>query len=350
MDTLLVYPSVGCGVVYKRMKLQEIARRVNGYCPGEGGVEITGLATLANAEPHQLSFFVNSRLRDCLQSTRAGGVILREDDVRTYSGPVVICEDPYLAYAQVAGLFDQTPVPQPGCHSSAVIAPNAVVDATAHVGPNVVVEAGACLEAGVTVGPGCVIGENVLIGQSSRLYANVTIYHGVKIGHRCVIQGGAVLGGDGFGNAKDKGQWIRIPQLGALTIGDDVQIGANTAIDRGSIEDTRVGNGVVIDNLVQIAHNCQIGDHTAIAGCVGIAGSVVIGRGCTLAGAARVADNVSIVDDVHLTVSTMVTASINRPGSYSSGMPHMASRDWWRNVARFRRLDDVVRRLRRLEK
>jgi UDP-3-O-[3-hydroxymyristoyl] glucosamine N-acyltransferase len=332
------------------MKLQEIARRVNGYCRGEGEVEITGLATLANAEPHQLSFFVNSRLRDCLQSTRAGGVILREDDVRTYAGPVVICENPYLAYAQVAGLFDQTPVPQPGCHSSAVIAPNAVVDATAHVGPNVVVEAGACLEAGVTVGPGCVIGENVLIGQSSRLYANVTIYHGVKIGRRCVIQGGAVLGGDGFGNAKDKGQWIRIPQLGALTIGDDVQIGANTAIDRGSIEDTRVGNGVVIDNLVQIAHNCQIGEHTAIAGCVGIAGSVVIGRRCTLAGAARVADNVSIADDVHLTVSTMVTASINRPGSYSSGMPQMASRDWWRNVARFRRLDDVVRRLRRLEK
>jgi UDP-3-O-[3-hydroxymyristoyl] glucosamine N-acyltransferase len=159
-----------------------------------------------------------------------------------------------------------------------------------------------------------------------------------------------VLGGDGFGNAKDKDQWIRIPQLGALTIGNDVQIGANTAIDRGSIEDTRVGNGVVIDNLVQIAHNCQIGDHTAIAGCVGIAGSVVIGRRCTLAGAARVADNVSIVDDVHLTVSTMVTRSINRPGSYSSGMPQMASRDWWRNVARFRRLDDVVRRLRRLEK
>ncbi len=249
------------------MKLQEIARRVNGYCPGEGGVEITGLATLANAEPHQLSFFVNSRLRDCLQSTRAGGVILREDDVRTYGGPVVICENPYLAYAQVAGLFDQTPVPQPGCHSSAVIAPDAVVDATAHVGPNVVVEAGACLEAGVTIGPGCVIGENVLIGQSSRLYANVTIYHGVKIGRRCVIQGGAVLGGDGFGNAKDKGQWIRIPQLGVLTIGDDVQIGANTAIDRGSIEDTRVGNGVVIDNLVQIAHNCQIGDHTAIGVC-----------------------------------------------------------------------------------
>ena len=332
------------------MKLQEIARRVNGYCPGEGGVEITGLATLANAESHQLSFFVNSRLRDCLQSTRAGGVILREEDVRMYGGPVVICENPYLAYAQVAGLFDQTPVPQPGCHSSAVIASDAVVDATAHVGPNVVVGAGACLEAGVTVGPGCVIGENVLIGQSSRLYANVTIYHGVKIGRRCVIQGGVVLGGDGFGNAKDKDQWIRIPQLGALTIGNDVQIGANTAIDRGSIEDTRVGNGVVIDNLVQIAHNCQIGDHTAIAGCVGIAGSVVIGRRCTLAGAARVADNVSIVDDVHLTVSTMVTASINRLGSYSSGMPQMASRDWWRNVARFRRLDDVVRRLRRLEK
>ena len=332
------------------MKLQEIARRVNGYCPGEGGVEITGLATLANAESHQLSFFVNSRLRDCLQSTRAGGVILREEDVRMYGGPVVICENPYLAYAQVAGLFDQTPVPQPGCHSSAVIASDAVVDATAHVGPNVVVGAGACLEAGVTVGPGCVIGENVLIGQSSRLYANVTIYHGVKIGRRCVIQGGVVLGGDGFGNAKDKDQWIRIPQLGALTIGNDVQIGANTTIDRGSIEDTRVGNGVVIDNLVQIAHNCQIGDHTAIAGCVGIAGSVVIGRRCTLAGAARVADNVSIVDDVHLTVSTMVTASISRPGSYSSGMPQMASRDWWRNVARFRRLDDVVRRLRRLEK
>ena len=332
------------------MKLQEIARRVNGYCPVEGGVEITGLATLANAESHQLSFFVNSRLRDCLRSTRAGGVILREEDVRMYGGPVVICENPYLAYAQVAGLFDQTPVPQPGCHSSAVIASDAVVDATAHVGPNVVVGAGACLEAGVTVGPGCVIGENVLIGQSSRLYANVTIYHGVKIGRRCVIQGGVVLGGDGFGNAKDKDQWIRIPQLGALTIGNDVQIGANTTIDRGSIEDTRVGNGVVIDNLVQIAHNCQIGDHTAIAGCVGIAGSVVIGRRCTLAGAARVADNVSIVDDVHLTVSTMVTASINRAGSYSSGMPQMASRDWWRNVARFRRLDDVVRRLRRLEK
>ncbi|MEE2804173.1 MAG: UDP-3-O-(3-hydroxymyristoyl)glucosamine N-acyltransferase [Pseudomonadota bacterium] len=332
------------------MKLEEIARRVKGRCVGDGTVEIEGLGTLAHATPKELSFLANPRLRAGLRFTRAGGVILREEDIVDYDGPAVVCADPYLAYAAVARLFDSTPVPAPGCHPAAIISLESIIDDGAHVGANAVVEAGARIEASVIIGAGCVVGRDAVIGQSSRLHANVTVYHGVKIGQRCVIQSGAVLGGDGFGNAHDNGQWVRIPQLGGLTIGDDVQVGANTTIDRGSIEDTRIGDGVVIDNLVQIAHNCQIGDHTAIAGCVGIAGSAVIGNNCTLAGGVGIADNLNIADDVHLTGMTLVTSSIDQPGSYSSGMPQMASRDWRLNAARFRRLDKLARRVHRLER
>tara|TARA_Y100000031_G_C8146491_1_gene350225 strand:- start:345 stop:962 length:618 start_codon:yes stop_codon:yes gene_type:complete len=202
----------------------------------------------------------------------------------------------------------------------------------------------------VVLGPGCVVGEGTTIGAHSQLLANVTVGHHVVIGARCRVQSGTVLGSDGFGNSHEQGRWVRIPQLGGLTLGDDVQVGAGTAIDRGAIGDTIIGDGVVIDNQVHIAHNVQIGAHTAVAGCVGIAGSAVIGSRCTLAGIVGVADHVTIADDVHLTGMSMVTGSISEPGVYSSGTGLMPNREWRRSVVRFRQLEQLAKRLAALER
>lgn len=332
------------------MKLRTIASSIGGDCRGSGETEIYSLAPVTTAGPNQLTFVAQPRFLRYLAGSHAAAVILREDDLTGWNGAAIVCADPYVGYARAAQLLDTTPVPGPGCHPSAVVAADAKIDSSASIGAHCVVESGAKISAGVILGPGCVIAEDVVIGIATRLYANVTVYHGVLVGQRCVIQSGAVLGSDGFGNAKVGDRWIRIPQLGTLKIGDDVQIGANSTIDRGSLGNTVIGNGVVIDNQVQIAHNCRVGDHTGIAGCVGISGSVEIGRCCTLAGGVGIVDNVKIVDHVHVTTMTLISSSIRSPGVYSSGTGQMLNREWRRSVGRFRQLDRLARRLNAVER
>lgn len=225
-----------------------------------------------------------------------------------------------------------------------------MVDPTASVGAFVVIESGAQIAADVTIGAHCVIGARSVIGEGGWLAPRVTLYHDVRIGKRVVIQSGAVLGGEGFGFANSKGIWHKIAQVGGVTIGDDVEIGVNTAIDRGALADTIIGNGVKLDNQIQIAHNVQVGDHTAMAACVGISGSTKIGKHCMLAGGVGLVGHIEICDNVFLTGMTMVTHSITEPGAYSSGTAMQPAAEWRKSAARIRQLDDLARRLRQLEK
>ena len=247
------------------MKLEELAAVVDGQCQGDGGIEITGMATLQSAGAGEITFLSGSKLKSQLQGCTAAAVILREEDCSAWDGAAIVCDDPHAAYAQIARILDSSPRREPGIHSSAVVSDDAIIGELASIGANCVVEAGCDIGSGVVLGPGCVIGQGAKLGEDSRLTANVTVCHGVHIGKRCVVQSGTVLGSDGFGNTHEEGRWTRIPQLGGLIVGDDVQIGAGTAIDRGALGDTKIGNGVVIDNLVHIAHNVVIGEHTAIA-------------------------------------------------------------------------------------
>ena len=246
-------------------------------------------------------------------------------------------------------LFPHAPAPV-GVHPTAVVDPQAVVDGSASIGPHAVVEAGARIGARCEVGAGCFVGREAVIGADTRLLPNVTIYHECVLGERVLIQAGAVIGGDGFGFANDGGRWVKIPQLGRVVIGDDVEVGANSTIDRGAIDDTVVEEGVKIDNLVMVAHNVHIGAHSAAAGCVGIAGSARIGRHCTLAGGVGIVGHLEIADGVHVTGMSMVTHAIHESGVYSSGTPLMENREWRKSSVRFKQLDDMARRLRELEK
>lgn len=258
--------------------------------------------------------------------------------------------DPYLAYARISHLFDPKPKAAAGIHPTAVVAEDAFVDAAASVGAYAVIESGAHIAAGVTIGAHCFIGARSTIGEGGWLAPRVTLYHDVRIGQRVVIQSGAVLGGEGFGFANEKGVWQKIAQIGGVTIGDDVEIGVNTAIDRGAMDDTRIGNGVKLDNQIQIAHNVQVGDHTAMAACVGISGSAKIGKHCMLAGGVGLVGHIEICDGVFITGMTMVTRSITEPGSYSSGTAIQPAAEWRKSAARIRQLDDMARRLQQLEK
>lgn len=332
------------------LSLKEIADQIGARVRGNEDYRVASVASLKRAGSSDISFVTNSRWLDDLGTCRAGALVMRAEDVDKFDGNVIVSADPYLGYARVAALLDSTPVPNPGIHSSAIVAASAQVDPTASVGAGCVIEDGAEIGAHTTIGPGSVIGVGSVVGAGTRLYANVTLYHRVQLGQRCTIQSGAVLGSDGFGNAQDNGRWVRIPQLGGLRIGDDVQIGANTTIDRGALDDTVIGNGVVIDNLCQIAHNCVIGDHTALAGCCGLAGSTIIGHHCMLAGGVGVAGHLTITDHVQITGMSLVSKSITRPGVYSSGTSLQTNRDWRRNAVRFRSLDSLFNRLKEMEK
>jgi len=258
-------------------------------------------------------------------------------------------DNPYLGYARAAALLNPPARQAGGIHPQAWISDGAQVDPSAWVGPQAVVEAGSKVGAGSYLGPGCVLERNVVIGQGTRLVANVTICATVTIGDRGLIHPGVVIGADGFGIANDEGVWVKVPQLGSVRIGDDVEIGANTAIDRGALEDTVIENGVKLDNLVQVGHNVHIGEHTAIAGCAAIAGSARIGRRCTVGGMVAIAGHLEIADDVHLTACSAVPRSIPKPGIYSSGMPIQDNKAWRRTIARLRQLDELARRVKELE-
>lgn len=330
--------------------LAELAAQLDAELRGDPALVIRGLATLQEAGADQLSFLANPQYRKFLPDSQAGAVLLTAADAEGFTGNALVVANPYLAYAGLSHQFDRKPKAAVGIHPTAVVDEGAQVDASASVGPYAVVEAGAQIGANVTIGAHCFVGARSVIGEGGWLAPRVTLYHDVRIGKRVVIQSGAVLGGEGFGFANHQGVWQKIAQIGGVTLGDDVEIGANTTIDRGALSDTIVGNGVKLDNQIMIAHNVQIGDHTAMAGCCGISGSAKIGKHCMLAGGVGLVGHIEICDNVFVTGMTMVTRSITEPGSYSSGTAMQPAAEWKKSAARIRQLDDMARRLQQLEK
>jgi UDP-3-O-[3-hydroxymyristoyl] glucosamine N-acyltransferase len=330
--------------------LGQLAERLGATVRGASEKVVSGLATLQEAGPDQLSFLANPQYRKYLPDCRAGAVLLTAADAENYSGNALLVANPYLAYAQLSHLFDRKPQAAVGVHPTALVADDAKVDASASIGAYAVIESGASIDAGVTIGAHCVIGARSAIGEGGWLAPRVTLYHDVRIGKRVVIQSGAVIGGEGFGFANQKGVWQKIAQIGGVVIGDDVEVGANTTIDRGALADTLIGNGVKLDNQIMIAHNVQIGDNTAMAGCAGISGSTKIGKNCMIAGGVGMVGHIEVCDGVFVTGMTMVTRSITEPGSYSSGTAMQPAGEWRKSAARIRQLDDMARRLQQLEK
>jgi UDP-3-O-[3-hydroxymyristoyl] glucosamine N-acyltransferase len=331
------------------MRLSELAQRVGGSVAGDGDRELHGVATLASAGAAQLSFFVNRRYRRQLADTQAGAVVLAPADRELFAGPRLIADNPYLAFARAAALLHPAPLPAPGVDPTARVDPHARLGQGVAVQAHAVIEAGVRLGDGVQIGAGCYLGEGVVVGAGTRLAPRVTLLAGTQIGARCLIHPGAVLGADGFGLANDRGVWVKVPQLGRVVVGDDVEIGANTTIDRGALDDSLIGYVVKLDNLIQVAHGVRIGDHTAIAACVGISGSTVIGRHCVIGGGVGFVGHLEICDRVTVTGMSMVAQSITRPGVYS-GIPAEEARRWRRNIGRFHQLDELARRLLRLER
>lgn len=330
-------------------RLEELARELQVELKGDGQVVVDHLATLKSARAGSLCFLANPLYQNQLQFTQASAVIVRPDCVNSCPNAALVSENPYFTYAKASRLFETRKALSIGVHASANVDPTAVLGDGVRIGPNVVIEPGVVLGEGAEIGPGSVVGTGSSIGSYTRIAANVTLCHGVKLGERCTLHSGVVIGSDGFGFAPTENGWFKIAQVGGVTIGDDVEIGANTTIDRGAIDDTRIGNGVILDNQIQIAHNVEIGDFTAIAGCTGIAGSTKIGKRCTIAGAVGIAGHLEICDNVHITMRSAITKSISNPGSYSSGTAMSETHVWRKNATRFRHLDRLARKVRELE-
>jgi UDP-3-O-[3-hydroxymyristoyl] glucosamine N-acyltransferase len=323
----------------------DLARQFGLDIQGDGAVRVHGVGTLARAEPGQLAFLANSKYRAQLADSRASVVVMRADDAATHAGTALLARDPYAAFARISALFEPRPVRAAGIHPSADVAADAHIDPGAHVAAFVSIGARSRVEAGAIVGPGCVIGEDCVVGAGTELIARVTLVTRVRLGRRVVVHPGAVIGAAGFGLAMEAGRWLNVPQLGGVEIGDDCEIGANTTIDRGAIEDTVIEEDVRLDNQIQIGHNVRIGAHTAMAGCSAVAGSARIGRYCLVGGGAGVLGHLEVCDKVVITAMSLVTHSIREPGEYSSGTPLMDNRSWRRNAARFKQLDRLARRI-----
>lgn len=329
--------------------LAEIAKHIDGVVLGDDSSEVESFATLEHASNHQISFLANLKYKKFLAKTAAGAVIVNAEAASLVPNNAIVVEDPYVAYAKAARLLNPVSFHGAGIATSAVVSDDAVIHESASIGAQAVIESGVEIAEHVVIGPNCVIQTGVKVGAGSRLTANITLCTGVKIGARCIIHPGVVIGADGFGIANDKGQWIKVPQVGSVKVGDDVEIGANTTIDRGAIEDTIIGQGVKLDNQIQIGHNTIIGDHTVIAGCVGIAGSTTIGNHCVIGGGVGIGGHITIADGVQLTGMTMVTKSITSSGVYSSGIPAEPTALWHKNVIRYRQMDKLVARVKELE-
>ena len=329
--------------------LAELAGFVGGRVEGDSSRTISGVATLLSATGKDLSFLSNARYKKHLLTTDAAAVILSEADAKDCPTSALIVSDPYVSYAKIATLLNPEPTFPAQVHASAVVADSAIVSCSAYIGENCVIGDSVIVNDGVVIGAGCVIEAGCSIGENTRLVANVTLCYNVNLGSRCLVHPGVVIGSDGFGIANDQGVWIKVPQLGAVQVGDDVEIGANTTIDRGALDDTVIEDGVKLDNLIQVAHNVRIGAHTVIAGCVGIAGSAEIGKYCGIGGGVGILGHLQIVDGVQVTAMSMVTKSITKPGVYSSGVPLQSSQDWHKNAVRFKHLDELVKRVRELE-
>ncbi len=330
-----------------------------------GGPRIAGIGTLGGAGPQEISFVSNPRYQAQLGTSRAAAVLVTPEVAQAYQDSLregdqavtlVVCKSPYLLYARVGQWFDAQLHPHPGgsIHPTAVVAPDAQIDPSAHIGPLAVIESACVVGPRARIGAGVIMGQNCSIGADTQLHARVTLYRGVHMGARCVVLPGAVIGADGFGFAPDperaKGAWSKIPQFGGVQIGDDVEIGANTTIDRGALENTIIANGVKIDNQIMIGHNVQIGEHTAMAACVGIAGSTTIGARCSIGGAAMIGGHLNIGDDVFISAATAVHSHISKPGQYTGIFPMSEHAQWERNAVAVRHLATLSRRLKALEK
>jgi len=330
--------------------LGEIAQFLGAQVNGDDSIAIEGLATLSQAQAGQLSFLANLAYKDQLQHTKASAVIVHPRQVADCHCAALILDNPYLGYAKVSQLFNTLPKAKGDIHPSAVIGSNATIADHVSIGPNAVIEDHAVIGEGAVIGAGSIVGVNARVGKNTRLHHNVSIYHDVSIGDDCIIHSGAVIGADGFGFANEKGQWVKICQIGGVLVGNQVEIGANTTIDRGAMSDTIIGDGVKLDNQIQIAHNVEVGAHSAMAaGCM-IAGSTKIGSCCTLAGGVGVAGHLQLVDGTHVTAMSLVTKSITQPGSYSSGTAMSPTGEWRKSAARLRQLDDMAKRLKQIEK
>jgi len=331
--------------------LGELAERLGVKLQGgDPACEITAVSTLQHAGAGDLSFLANRGYRRYLSGTRAAAVILGAEHAAECPVAALVSANPYATYARAAALIAPRAPARQGIHPSAMLEEGCQVDATAWVGPHCIIERGAIIHAGVQLAGGCFIGAGSRIGAHTRLSPNVVVCHDVIIGERVNIYPGAVIGSEGFGLAKEGGKWLEVPQLGSVRIGNDVDIGANTTVDRGALEDTVLEDGVRLDNLIQVAHNVHIGAHTAIAGCVGISGSARIGSHCMIGGGAGIVGHLEITDNVIITGMTMVTKSITEPGIYSSGVPAQDNDSWNRNYARFRQLDRLAKKVHALER
>ncbi len=329
------------------LRLDEIVARFGGELVGSGATVVSRIGTLENAGPCDLAFLANPKYRRHLATTRAAAVILAPPAAE---GPaaLILTPQPYLYYARVAQWLNPILDAVPGVHPSAVVEGEVAPDAS--IGPHVWVGPGAIVGANAVVGANCSIGQGVEIGAGTRIACNVAIYPGALLGERCLVHSGAVIGADGFGFAREEGGvWVKIPQVGRVLIGDDVEIGAGTTIDRGALGDTVIGDGVKLDNQIQIGHNVQIGAHTAMAGCVGIAGSAVIGARCTVGGGAVILGHLRIADNVNVSAGTLVAKSIAQAGTYSGTVPFLEHGDWLRNFSRMRHLDAMADKIRVLE-
>ncbi len=331
------------------MTLGELAAKIGARLRGDASLPVTGVATLAAASDGQVSFLANSKYHDALRQTRASAVILSEADAANWQGNALISANPYLAFAKASSCFAPEDDAEPGIHPLAVVHPTASIHATASIGAGCVIGADAVIGASARIGANCSIERGASVGEGTRLYPNVVLCRDVVIGARCILHPGVVIGADGFGQARDGEGWFKVPQLGSVRIGDDVEIGANTTVDRGALDDTIIENGVKLDNQIQVAHNVRIGAHTAIAGCTAIAGSARIGRRCMIGGAVGIVGHLEIADDVTVLAMTLVSHSIHKAGVYSGSHPIEEVGQWRRNSARLRQLDELARKVRRLE-
>ncbi|MGT3356858.1 UDP-3-O-(3-hydroxymyristoyl)glucosamine N-acyltransferase [Yersinia enterocolitica] len=332
------------------IRLADLAQQLDAQVHGDGDLVITGIASMHSAEPSQITFLSNSRYQEQLATCNAGAVVLTEADLPFCKSAALVVKNPYLTYARMAQIMDTTPQPAQDIAPSAVISPQATLGESVSIGANAVIESGVVLGDNVVIGAGCFIGKNTHIGAGSRLWANVSVYHEVVIGQNCLIQSGTVIGADGFGYANDRGNWIKIPQLGSVHIGDRVEIGACTTIDRGALDNTIIGNGVIIDNQCQIAHNVVIGDNTAVAGGVIMAGSLKVGRYCMIGGASVINGHMEICDKVTITGMGMVMRPITEPGLYSSGIPLQPNKVWRKTAALVMNIDGINKRLKAIER
>lgn len=334
----------------KSVTLNELGKLLNAQVLGDGNIVINSVSTLDKAQKGQLSFLSNSKYRAQLENTQASAVLLSEKDAVDYKKNALVMADPYVGFARVAQHLDTTPKCAVGIAPSAVIHASAMIGQGVAIGANAVIGANVILSDKVQIGPGCVVAQDCVIGANSRLWANVTLYHDVHMGQDCIIHSGTVIGSDGFGYANEQGNWVKIPQTGGVRIGNRVEIGACTSVDRGALTHTEIHDGVIIDNQVQIAHNDVIGAHTAIAGSTTVAGSVTIGKYCIIGGNSAIAGHISVCDGAHVSGGTNITTAIKEPKLMSSATVAMENKLWRRNTVRFRQLDDLFQRVKSLEK